>query len=55
MTPAQIRKLLVDDGLIKATKADNIDVKEVTKDIHAEDSLYLFNRNTCFRRNMHFI
>lgn len=55
MTAEEIRKLLVDDGLIKAQKKDNIDKKLVGKEIHAENSIYLFNRHGCFRRNVHFI
>lgn len=55
MTAEEIRKLLVDDGLIKAQPKDNIDRKEVGKEIHAENSIYLFNRHSCFRRNVHFI
>ena len=55
MTAEEIRKLLVDDGLIKAQKRDNIDKKLVGKEIHCENSVYLFNRHGCFRRNVHFI
>ena len=55
MTAEEIRKLLVDDGLIKAQKKDNIDKKLVGKEIHAENSIYLFNRHKCFRRNVNFI
>ena len=55
MNAEEIRKLLVDDGLIKAQKKDNIDKKLVGKEIHAENSIYLFNRHSCFRRNVHFI
>ena len=47
--------MLVENGILKATEKDNIDAKEVGKEIEAENSIYLFNRNGCFRRNVHFI
>ena len=55
MTPQEIREMLVKDGFLKARKEDNIDKKLVGEEIHADNSLYLFNRHSCFRRNVHFI
>ena len=47
--------MLVENGILKATESDNIDAKEVGNDIEAENSVYLFNRHGCFRRNVHFV
>lgn len=47
--------MLVDNGFLKARKEDKIDKKLVGPEIHADNSLYLFNRNGCFRRNVHFV
>ena len=55
MDSEQIRKLLVDNGILKARKTDLIDRKLVGEDIKAENSVYLFNRHSCFRRNIHFV
>lgn len=50
-----IRNLLIDQGIIKAKKEDQRDEKRVTSDIHCNDSVYLFNREGCFRRNCFFL
>ena len=56
MSPEEIRRMLVDTGFLKARKSDNIDKKLVEPDvIFADDSVYLFNRHGCFRRNCHFV
>lgn len=56
MNPEEIRKMLVEHGALKARKTDKVDHKFVDPaTIEAENSLYLFNRNGCFRRNVHFI
>ena len=55
MTQSEIRLLLVEKGILKARKEDNIDKKLVGPEIHAEKSIYLFRRHSCFRRNVHFI
>ena len=47
--------MLVENGVLKARKEDKIDKKLVGPEIHAENSIYLFNRRGCFRRNVHFI
>jgi hypothetical protein len=47
--------MLVEHGILKAKKSDKIDLKLVTANIEAENSIYLFNRSGCFRRNCHFI
>jgi hypothetical protein len=49
-----IRLLLIDSGLLKAKKGE-IDEKNVGQEIHAENSVYLFARDSCFRRNVHYI
>jgi len=56
MSTKEIRLMLVENGILKANKDDNIDNRLVDpKDIHAENSIYLFNRHGCFRKNIHFI
>ena len=56
MNKDAVRKLLVEHGLLKARKEDNIDRFLVDeKEIHAENSIYLFPRKSCFRRHVHFI
>lgn len=55
MSPQEIRRMLVENGVLKARKEDNIDKKLVGPEIHAENSVYLFHRRGCFRRNVHFI
>lgn len=55
MTQMDIRKKLVDHGFLKARKEDNIDMKLVEEDIKADNSIYLFHRKGCFRRNVHFV
>ena len=47
--------MLVEHGFLKANKDDKIDNKLVGPEIEANNSLYLFGRGTCFRRNCHFI
>ena len=49
-----IRLILIDQGLLKAKKGE-VDHKLVGTEIAAENSVYLFGRNSCFRRNIHFI
>lgn len=49
-----IRLILIDQGLLKAKKGE-IDNKLVGPEIMAENSVYLFGRHSCFRRNVHFI
>ena len=55
MDTHEVRRMLVENGILKAKKSDNIDPKNVGPEIHAEMSIYLFGRNTIFRRNVHFI
>ena len=55
MDSVEVRRMLVENGILKATESDNIDAKEVGNDIEAENSVYLFNRHGCFRRNVHFV
>ena len=55
MNSEEIRELLVQNGILKARKTDKIDFKLVGPEIMADNSLYLFNRTSCFRRNIHFI
>ena len=55
MNSEEIRALLVTNGILKARETDKIDHKLVGPEIHADKSLYLFGRDTCFRRNIHFI
>jgi hypothetical protein len=55
MEAEDIRKMMIEHGILKANKSDNIDKKLVDSSIEAENSVYLFGRNTCFRRNCHFI
>lgn len=55
MTAEEIRALLVRNGHLKARASDGIDKKEVGDEIHADNSIYLFHRRACFRRNVHFI
>ena len=55
MNSEEIRALLVSNGISKARKTDEIDHKLVGPEIHADNSLYLFKRHSCFRRNIHFI
>ena len=55
MDSEEIRKMLVEHGILKPRKGDQIDFKLVGPEIHAENSVYLFNRSSCFRRNCHFV
>ena len=55
MTKDEIRDMLVEEGFLKARKGDKKDLKEVGKEIEAENSIYLFHRTNCFRRNVHFV
>ena len=50
----QVRKLLISHGVLKAKKGE-IDNKLIGPEIAAENSVYLFNRNSCFRRNIYYI
>ena len=54
MDNADIRDLLIDQGIIKA-KPGEIDEKQIGPEIEANNSIYLFNRNSCFRRNIFYI
>lgn len=55
MEAQDVRLMMIEQGILKANKSDNIDFKLVDSTIEAENSIYLFNRNSCFRRNCHFI
>lgn len=55
METEEIRMMLVENDILKARKTDNIDRSEVGEDIKADNSIYLFHRNSCFRRNVHFV
>ena len=56
MPKEEIRAMLVEKGLLKASKADGIDAKKIdSNEISADNSIYLFNRHGCFRRNIYFI
>ena len=55
MDTHEVRRMLVENGILKAKKSDNIDPKNVGPEIHAEKSIYLFGRHTIFRRNVHFV
>ena len=55
MDTEEIRMMLVENGILKARKSDNIDRTEVGKEIKADHSIYLFHRNSCFRKNVHFV
>lgn len=46
--------LLIQQGILKAKKGE-IDEKNIGMDIAAENSVYLFNRNGCFRRNAYYL
>ena len=50
----QVRKLLINHGVLKAKKGE-IDNKRIGSEIAAENSVYLFNRHSCFRRNIYYI
>ena len=48
--------MLVENGFLKASKEDKIDSKKIDEnEIKADNSMYLFNRSSCFRRNIYFI
>ena len=47
--------MLVENGFLKARKEDEIDFKLVGPEIAAENSIYLFPRESRFRRNVHFV
>ena len=56
MPKEEIRAMLVEKGLLKASKEDGIDAKKIDpNEIEADNSIYLFHRNGCFRRNIYFI
>ena len=56
METHEVRNMLVHAKILKAKKEDNIDKKLVDKKIiHADNSIYLFHRDSCFRRNIFFI
>ena len=54
MDKEQVRKLLINHGVIKPKKGE-IDDKRIGPEIAADNSVYLFNRNSCFRRNIYYI
>lgn len=48
--------MLVEHGFLKASKEDEIDAKKVDpNEIGADNSIYLFHRDGCFRRNIYYI
>ena len=49
-----IRLILIEQGLLKAKK-NEIDEKKIGPEIEAENSVYLFNRTSCFRKNIYYI
>jgi hypothetical protein len=49
-----VRSLLIEQGVLKAKKGE-IDEKKIGLEIEAENSIYLFNRDSCFRRNIFYI
>ena len=49
-----IRHILIEQGLLKPKKGE-IDEKSIGPEIEAENSIYLFNRHSCFRRNIYYI
>ena len=56
MTKEDIRAMLVENGFLKASKEDKIDSKKIDEnEIGADNSIYLFDRKSCFRRNIYFI
>lgn len=55
MDSEEIRKLLVKNGVLKPKKEDKLDEKKIGEDIHADNSIYLFHRDSCFRKNVYFI
>lgn len=56
METEKVRRILVEKGKLKAKDIDNIDKKKVDKDvIHADNSVYLFHRDGCFRRNIFYL
>lgn len=46
--------ILIEQGILKARPGE-IDEKKIGPQIEAENSLYLFNRKGCFRRNIYYI
>ena len=46
-----IKKLLIDQGIIKKSKQDRDE--EISPDICCENSVYLFNRKSWFRKQMY--
>ena len=56
MDPDYIRKLLVDKKILKPLEEDRKNDKELSEnEIECDNSIYLFNRNTCFRKYIYFI
>lgn len=52
---AAVRRLLITHGILKAKKGE-IDEKKISKaHILADNSVYLFNRKSCFRKNVYYI
>ena len=54
MDNEMVRLLLINEGLIKAKKGE-FDEKLIGPEIEAENSVYLFNRHSCFRRNVYYV
>ena len=56
MDPDYIRKLLVEKKILKPLEEDRKNDKELSEnEIECDNSIYLFNRNTCFRKYIYFI
>jgi len=55
MDEEEIRKLLVNNGILKPKPEDKKDEKKLSEEIHADNSIYLFHRDSCFRKNIYFI
>ena len=49
-----VRLLLIKEGILKANKGE-IDEKNIGTEIEADNSVYLFNRDSRFRKNIYFI
>ena len=51
---AAVRLILIEEGLLKANKGE-IDEKIIDTDVHADNSVYLFERKSCFRKNVYYV
>ena len=49
-----VRLLLIKEGILKANKGE-IDDKNIGSEIEADNSVYLFHRKSCFRRNIYYL